>query len=584
MNNEQFRRLLFENQSTKNHDPPSNKKGSPVSGDTTRSRPVALGSKMRSNIPMTPRSVAGVDFARQLADHRRESQPPSAKKFRSSAAPKGVKLAEGYQDRTLLRRAGQDVETNDEDDDKGVQGDDNLENRIQALEDMVKLGQIDRPTFEKLRAEIGVGGSVKSTHLIKGLDWKLLQRVKAGEDINAPLSPPSESGREGQPRSDAVRDIDAEFDMVLEEKVKEISEPAQKVEKVKHGTMAPPLPDSGRKMTRDEILKQLKASRAAGKVQNAPSEPPVPTLGEKFKKIGTTPEKKRWIEKDEGGRRREVLLTTDAEGKTKRKVRWLDKPGDLMQQNGDGGLLPVDKNAKPLGMDVPAEVLSRANAAVAVEAEDDDIFQGVGRDYNPLAGVGDENDDGSSSGDELDDEVKDKASSHHRDASKDSSSDVPPEQTFPKPLKPRNYFATPSTKGGLETTNERKPISADPTILEALKRAAATRQSSPSTLDDNADLDQDAALKRKKFFEEAKRREREDAMDLDLGFGGSRFGDEEDEEVGWEGEGRGAGTKRKRGPKKKKGDKNSVSDVMKVLEGRRQGDKKGSLPRGSGAR
>ncbi|OAX84752.1 hypothetical protein ACJ72_00862 [Emergomyces africanus] len=581
MNNEQFRRLLFENQSKKSHDPSHNKKGSPVSGDAARSKPAVLGSKMRSNIPMTPRSVAGVDFARQLADHRRESQPPAAKKFRSSAAPKGAKLAEGYQDRTLLRRAGQDEEESDENGDRGVQGDDNLENRIRALEDMVKLGQIDQPTFEKLRAEIGVGGDAKSTHLIKGLDWKLLQRVKAGDDINVPLPSPCESGKEGQPQTEVVEDVDAEFDKVLDEKEKEVKEPTQRVEKIKKRTMAPPSLDAGRKMTRDEILKQLKASRAAGSVQNTPSEPPAPTLGERFKKIGTKPEKKRWIEKDERGRRREVLLMTDAEGKTKRKVRWLDKPGDLMQRNGDGGLLPVDKDAKPLGMDVPAEVLSRVNAAAAAEEEDDDIFQGVGRDYNPLADVGDENDDGSSSSHESDGEVKDKASSHRPDVTKDST-DIQPEQTSLKPTKPRDYFATSSTQGDLETTNERKPISADPTILEALKRAAAIRPGSPSTVHDDTDLDQDAALRRKKFLEEAKKREREDAMDLDLGFGGSRFGDEEDEEVGWEGEGRAAGTKRKRGPKKKKGDKDSVSDVMKVLEGRRHGDKKESSSRGGG--
>ncbi|PGH33386.1 hypothetical protein GX50_03773 [[Emmonsia] crescens] len=580
MNNEQFRRLLFENQSKKSHDPSLNKKGSPVGGDATRSKPAALGSKMRSNIPMTPRSVTGVDFARQLADLRRESQPPPAKKFRSSAAPKGAKLAEGYQDRTLLRRAAHNEEDNDEDDDRGVRGDDDLENRIRALEDMVKLGQIDRPTFEKLRAEIGVGGDVKSTHLIKGLDWTLLQRVKAGEDINALRPSPSESGVEGQPQKDVVQDVDAEFDMVLEEKEKKIKEPTQKVEKVKKGAMAPPSPDAGRKMTRDEILKQLKASRAASGVQNTPYGPPASTLGERFKKIGTKPEKKRWIEKDERGRRREVLLTTDAEGKTKRKVRWLDKPGGQMQKNGDGGLLMVDKDAKPLGMEVPAEVLSRANAnaAAAVEEEDDDIFQGVGRDYNPLAA---EDDDGYSSSDESDGEVKEKASPPRPDVTKDNSH-AQSEYASSKPAKPRNYFATSSTQEDLETANERKPISADPTILAALKRAAAIRQTSPSTLDDDADLDQEAVLKRKKFLEEAKRREMEDAMDLDLGFGGSRFGDEEDEEIGWEGEGRGAGAKRKRGPKKRKGDKDSVSDVMKVLKGRRQGDKKGSSSKDGG--
>ncbi|PGG98362.1 hypothetical protein GX51_06849 [Blastomyces parvus] len=583
MNNEQFRRLLFENQQKKGHGTSPTKGTSPVGGDSARSKPTALGSKMRSSIPMTPRSVTSVDFARQLAEHRRESQPPPAKKFRSSAAPKGAKLAEGYKDRTLLRRAGQDEEENTEEGGRGVRGDDDLETRIRALEDMVKLGQVDQPTFEKLRENLGVGGDVKSTHLIKGLDWELLRRVKAGDDINSPRPSGPEGEVSEQPQKETVHDIDEEFDMILEDKEKEVKEPAQKLEKVKKGTMASSTPDTGRRMTRDEILKQLKASRAAGGVQRTPSEPPAPTLGEKFKKIGTKPEKKRWIEKNEHGRRREVLLTTDAEGKTKRKVRWLDKLGNQPQKTWDGGLLPVDKDAKPLGMDVPAEVLSRANAAAAVEEEtDDDIFQGVGRDYNPLVG-GEDEDDESSSSDELDSGAKDKASPPRLDVTRDSSAQHEP--TSPKPAKPRNYFATSSTaQEDLETANKPTPITADPTILAALKRAAALRQVSPEALgdDNDADLDQEAALKRKKFFEEAKRREREDAMDLDLGFGGSRFGDEEDEEGEWEAEGRGAGSKRKRGPKKKKGDKDSVSDVMKVLEGRRQGEKKGSSSKGGG--
>ncbi|PGH06926.1 hypothetical protein AJ79_06399 [Helicocarpus griseus UAMH5409] len=574
MNNEQFRRLLFDNQQkrTDGSSPASKGKSPP------NARASALGSRMRSSIPMTPRSVTGVDFARQLAEHRRESQPPPAKKFRSSAAPKGSKLAQGYQDRTLLRRAEPGYEDDADDWKTSAGGGDELENRIRALEEMVKLGQIDQATFEKLRAEIGVGGDVKSTHLIKGLDWKLLQRVKAGEDINNPSRGKSEGGG-GEGGEGGEVDVDKEFDMVVEEKEKEVSAPVEKVEKkVKKGNMAAPPPqsssDAGRKLTRDEILRQLKASRAGGNVQNTSPEPPASTLGERFKKIGAKAEKKRWIEKDETGRRREVLLTTDAEGKTKRKVRWLDKPSDQAPKNGNGGLLQVDKDAKPLGMEVPAEVLSRANAAANVEEEDDDIFQGVGADYNPLAGIGD--DDGTSSSDESDGEVKEKATLSRQATDVQEAMHAQPQQLPTEPSKPRNYFSTSSAKDDLEPENKSKPLSSDPTILAALKRAAAIRQTSPSPLDDDGDLDQEAAAKRKKFFEEAKRREQQDAMDMDLGFGGSRFGDEEDEEGILEGEGRGAGSKRKRGPKKKKGDKDSVGDVMKVLEGRRQGEKKGA--------
>lgn len=108
----------------------------------------------------------------------------------------------------------------------------------------------------------------------------------------------------------------------------------------------------------------------------------------------------------------------------------------------------------------------------------------------------------------------------------------------------------------------------DPTLMAALKKAATLRQPSPSAENEgDEDIDEAAAFHRKKFLEEVRRREAEDAMDMDLGFGSSRIEDDEDEEaVVFEGRG---GNKRKRGPKKRKGDKESASDVMKVLEGRK---------------
>ncbi|KAK2742299.1 hypothetical protein FQN55_007968 [Onygenales sp. PD_40] len=573
MNNEQFRRLLFDGQSKKSQSQSTGKSTSPTGTDSAHTKSSALGSRMRSSIPMTPRSVTHVDFARQLAEHRRDSQPPPSKKFKSSAAPKGSKLAEGYQDRTLLRRQT----GNDEDGDEGEK--DGLATRVQALEEMMKLGQIDQATFEKLRAEIGVGGDVKSTHLIKGLDWTLLRRVKAGEDVTAvPQREEGDDNKEGEVELDA----DAEFEKVLEEKEKTVNEPvSKKEEKVKKGTMAPP---PNRKMTRDEILKQLKASRASGASQQpaaaAAAEPPPSALGDRFKKIGSKGEKKRWIEEDERGRRREVLLTTDAEGKTKRKVRWLDKPSEQGQKDANGGLLALDKAAKPLGMDVPAEVLARMKAAAPEEEEDIDIFEGVGRDYNPFGDMEEEED---SSSDESEGELKEKPvpSRQGKDIpDSDDSAKLQPPHTVPS--KPRNYFSTSSTKDEQETTDP-KPFSTDPTIIAALKRAAAIRQKSPADGEGaEEELSHDAALRRKKFLEEQKKRDREDAMDLDMGFGESRFGDEEDEEGVWEGEDSKAGNKRTRGPKKKKGDKDSVSDVMKVLEGRREGGTKGSSVKKSG--
>lgn len=429
----------------------------------------------------------------------------------------------------------------------------------------MKLGQIDEATFEKLRADIGIGGDVKSTHMVKGLDWKLLQRVKAGEDVTKEPEPEVETAKEGE---DEVN-VDDEFDRVFEEKEDTIR-PLEKEEKVKKSSMPPP-PPPGPKKTRDQILKDLKASRLA-----AAQQPPEPTLGEKFKKIGEGKgEKKRFIEKDEKGRRREVLLTTDAEGKTKRKVRWIDKPGE---QNGDGRggqLLMPDKESKPLGMEVPADISLKTSCA-ASEEEDDDIFAGVGAEYNPLADIGE---DESSSSSESEGEVKDKptiVSEERRkghEEQKEASTEDTVDASSSQQKKTRNYFSSTSTEPTTEEPSQ-NPFSTDTTILAALKRAANIRQSSPSATD-ASDEDADSSARQKKFLDEARKRDMQDSMDMDIGFGGSRFGDEEDEEGAIWADKKGESNKRKRGPKKRKGDKDSSADVMKVLEGRKKEGEKG---------
>src|SRR6266516_3167432 len=114
MNNTQFRSLLLGTNVSGSSPTGQGKKVTATPSQSHSATPM-LGSRARSSIPMTPRSVAGYsssnDFARQLAEHKRElsGQPPT-KKFRSTAAPKGTKLAQGYQDRTSLRRAdGEDA-------------------------------------------------------------------------------------------------------------------------------------------------------------------------------------------------------------------------------------------------------------------------------------------------------------------------------------------------------------------------------------------------------------------------------------------------------------------------------------------
>ncbi|KAL3412022.1 hypothetical protein V8F44DRAFT_492328 [Aspergillus fumigatus] len=544
MNNQQFRRLVLDTPSAStraNKTSPGNetspKQGTGLAGATPRA--LALGSRMRSSIPMTPRSVTKVDFARQLAEQRRESQQPPTKRFKSAAAPKGTKLPTGYQDRAALLRQEQDESRSD------------IEKRVQALEEMVTLGQIDQATFDKIRSELGVGGDLKSTHMVKGLDWELLRRVKAGEDVTkASEEGPDSAGPQNIEGLDQAEDVDEEFDRVLEEKEQTVLPSAPKEKKEKKGTMAPPpLPA---KKTRDEILRELKASRAAAAAATTTSHSPEPVLGGKFKRIGDSKvEKKRFIEQDENGRRKEVLVITDAEGKTKRKVRWLDKPGE-----GNGLLVP-EKDTKPLGMEVPAEIA--AKVAAPPTDQDDDIFEGVGADYNPL---GDEDEDDSSSDQ---DEGQTQTTENTVISTKE-------EEPAVKPHKPRNYFSTSAKDESPESDRRANPLTTDPTLLAALKRAAALRQSSPSAGavagEGEEDVDNETLLRRKKFLEEARRREELDAADLDFGFGGSRIEDEEDDEaIVFENEG---GKKRKRGPKKKKGDKNSAADVLRVLEGRKK--------------
>lgn len=103
----------------------------------------------------------------------------------------------------------------------------------------MKQGQIDQATFEKLRAELGVGGDVKSTHMVKGLDWGLLRRVKAGEDVSKEPEEPEDQKEKEEEQEDAPKeeeeevDLDAEFERVTEEKGQEAAVPVAPKEKEK---------------------------------------------------------------------------------------------------------------------------------------------------------------------------------------------------------------------------------------------------------------------------------------------------------------------------------------------------------------
>ncbi|KAL4940328.1 hypothetical protein BDV06DRAFT_196945 [Aspergillus oleicola] len=578
MNNEQFRRLLINNNQPsskpKSASPVGASQSPPASHNQNAPLPQGgsggggggnghlLGSRMRSSIPMTPRTLHAPNFAAQLSEYRRDygGAPPN-KKFKSSAAPKGTKLPAGYEDRTAARLQEGEGSSSSEN-----------EAKLKELEEKLKKGLIDDGTFTRLRKELGVGGDLGSTHMVKGLDWDLLRRIRAGEDVEKEGEKEEEEGErdaaveaEGE---EAEVDVDEEFDKVLEGKSDEALPSAPREKEKKKGSMAPP-PAPAQRKTRDEILKELKASRAAASGAAAPAPQPEPALGARFKKIGdSNVEKKRFIEQDENGRRREVLLITDAEGKTKRKTRLLDPPGTKAPIADAAPSAPA-KEAKPLGMEVPAEIAAKIKAAQKVdeEDEDDDIFAGVGADYDPLGDAGSDENSSDSEGEEGEVAAKPKAPQEPTDK-KDPTDE-------PRVSKPRNYFATSTTgqEEHLESNRDRvNPLTKDPTLLAALKRAAALRQAGSADDDalgaDEEGVDQETLLRRKKFLEEARRREALDAADMDYGFGGSRIEDDEDEEAVLL-EPRG-GNKRKRGPKKKKGDKDSASDVLGVLEGRKK--------------
>ncbi|ETN39168.1 uncharacterized protein HMPREF1541_05391 [Cyphellophora europaea CBS 101466] len=501
MNNSEFRNLLQKDAKSAN--------GSAINGASLQ-KP-SLGSRARAAIPMTPRSVMGrnasTDFARQVAEHTRsDSGEPPAKKFKSRSAPRGTRLAQGYSDRTTARRDDEEEESD-------------KVKKLKELEQMVKEEKIDRATFEKLRDSMGIGGDLGTTHLVKGLDFKLLEKTRRGDDLN---ETPKQAVDEASsvPAEEA---LDEELDHVLDHDiVARTRDSADAAEDGLETTEAQP-------MTRDEILRKLKEARNA---DVAPA--PLPALGDRFKKVARIEKagKKKFVESI-NGRRREVLVITKEDGSTKRKTRWLDPE-------------PVEEKPQvPLGMEVPAEFAAKQKALAeqeAAEDEDDDIFQGVGADYDPLKDIDSDADDNGTT-------------------TKPDPSDVGETKG-----RPRNYF---NTSGSEDQDRKQNPIMQDPTLLAALKRAAAIRQDENSTATD-ATSHPDQSEKSKRFLQKLKERERQDARDLDLGFGDSRFGDDDDEdgpiyEDGDEHEGK----KRKRGPKKRKGDKDNVADVMSVLSHRK---------------
>ncbi|PSR78897.1 hypothetical protein BD289DRAFT_376066 [Coniella lustricola] len=531
MNNEQFRKLLLAN-SAKSAAGSQNGASSAPNRFATPGSSSALGSRQKSSIPMTPRSVAGAgrnDFARQLAE--RNSQDRPTKKMRTSV-PKGSKFAEGYVDRAKARQGSQQ------------QDDDEKAARIKALEESLESQEIDQATFEKLRDEIA-GGDLSSTHLVKGLDFKLLERIRKGEDVYSEKSKQNqdqaaESSRTGETAADdGGEEVDDAFEQLEDKEVTAVTkEKAKKKGQLATSTLIP-----GQKRSRDQILAEMKAAREAAKAKKEES-----ALGARFKKIGARKEPGSRIERDAKGR--EVLIIVDEDGNERRKVR---KAAAEVEQEREA--FKIDPSAEVLGMEVP-EYYQKKLEAQAKEEEDIKMFSDVESDYDPLKGLDSDSDDSDKSGDEADDSKRTQA--------KAGMPQIAAQQ-------PRSYF-----KSALISEQQTSgPALNDPSVLAALQKAKTLHAAAKSE-EEQKEAEQQARLK--KMLANADR----DAEDLDMGFGTNRMEDEEDLEddgkvklSAWgdnddDDDGHsGSKHKRKRGPKKRKADGNNFADVMKVIEKRK---------------
>ena len=347
--------------------------------------------------------------------------------------------------------------------------------------------------------------------------------------------------------------MDDEFDQLEKQDVEAVAR--EKSEKKKKGQLSTVSLVPGKKRTRDQILAELKASREAAKARQEPA------LGDRFRKIGGKQKAGSRIEIDSRGR--EVLIIVDEDGHEKRKVRKLQAGQEDAEANG---LLMPDKDAKPLGMEVPEQYNKPE------EPEDDgdvDIFDDVGDDYDPLAGM-----------DASDSESEEEKAADGADE-KDGSMPPPPKPAATTTS--RNYFQ--GSKTGLVSEEAAKaPSMSDPAIMAAIKRAAALN---PISREGGEEEEDEEAARERKAREERRRKMLEsvdrDEEDMDMGFGTSRFEDEEDfdeqkiklskwgDDDEGDGEGsKGGKSKRKRGPKKRKGDVNSAADVLRAMEQRKK--------------
>ncbi|KAK6348608.1 hypothetical protein TWF718_006397 [Orbilia javanica] len=359
-----------------------------------------------------------------------------------------------------------------------------------ALMKLVEEGVLTRE--EAIEQSKAFGGDAGSTHLVKGLDFKLLERARKGEDVLA--------GKDQDEEAQDEEDIEDELDQALEKKVESVKR-QRKDEKDDDD-------DEPKKKTRAEILAEWKKSReeaAAKKVAES-------SLGSKFKKFGEKEKK----EKKKAKAAREERLTKGPNDNAPGKKRKRDHEEASKEK--------IVGNGTVLGM-LPPELPS--TKAVSAEEQDKDedvnIFDDAPDDYDPLAGLAGSDDDSESDEGEVEDNPSKK---------RETEGEMPPPPPPPPSTRPRNYFATSSKDADVSTGSiSSTPLSGQDLantmeLSAAIKKAAQMRELSKADLDDE---EAKKAARHKAMLQAASR----DDEDVDMGFGGSRtFGDDDDDDLG----------------------------------------------------
>ncbi|ERS95570.1 hypothetical protein HMPREF1624_08086 [Sporothrix schenckii ATCC 58251] len=562
MNNDQFRKLALGSSASSGSKHGTSNNNSSAAPGAAR----ALGSRQKASIPMTPRygsDVSRVAFARQLAerynnggdDDDDKTKQKQKQKFRTSN-PKGSTFAAGYVDRAKMRS-----EQGADDSDRAA--------RLAALEALHRKGEVEQAKYEKLRFEMA-GGDLSSTHLVKGLDVKLLSQVRMGEDVYGNGQDRGDEGDEGGERGDRQKDgpafpppgdVDDEFEQLEAADVQAVEREKAK-KKGQYSTTAA----AGQKRSRDQILAEMKAAREAAK--HAKAAAAEPALSSRFKKIGAPQAAGSRIEIDSRGR--EVLVLVDEDGHEKRKVRKAAPPTGGTG-NADAPGIKSAKGVKSdiLGMDVPEFYRKKQEAeAAAAAAKEVDIFDDAGSDYDPLAGMDAESSDEdseeekhnqkddseeeekhnkdrdmdrrdakrrrrSSSASRRDDEVGDasdasEASRPSRDRPRRSPSRERERRQASQPTQPAakprsSYFGSAPLLS--EESSRGGPSLKDPSVLAALRKAKQMREASEADAKSQALSKEAAREARLKTLMQSSDR---DAEDLDMGFGTNRLEDTED--------------------------------------------------------